>query len=363
MLQELLNERHLPDLLAGGKNRAERRAEIIELLLSEEYGRLNCPASETSYRVVKEDAHYAGDKAIFRRVEITVTFQESLPDYGDRFSFCINAVIPKTHDQVPFFVHAAYLDSTQTWLLPIEEMIDRGFAYFSFNYREITEDLSAVPVTGKEYPKGILPFINAHATDNHAGTLLCWAWACCRTLDYALSCPEILPEGAAVVGHSRLGKTALLAGMIDERFQYVIANNSGCAGAALYRCNKGENIHNIAEAFPYWFCSHYLQYERVPEALPFDQHFLIAACVPRHVYITGASEDLWSDNDSQYLSCKAASKVYEASGVKGLVSPDRLPEIGDIFHEGRIAFHLRQGPHNMGREDWNLFMDYIRKSI
>ncbi|MFR6334400.1 MAG: hypothetical protein ACLUOI_40230 [Eisenbergiella sp.] len=52
--------------------------------------------------------------------------------------------------------------------------------------------------------------------------------------------------------------------------------------------------------------------------------------------------------------------VYEMLGQQGLAA-DRLPSTGDVFHEGRVGFHLRPGTHYMGRDDWKLFMEYRKK--
>ena len=49
-------------------------------------------------------------------------------------------------------------------------------------------------------------------------------------------------------------------------------------------------------------------------------------------------------------------------GLTGFVAPDRLPESGDIFAEGRIGYHLRAGCHYLSREDWNRYMDYMEKT-
>ncbi len=86
-----------------------------------------------------------------------------------------------------------------------------------------------------------------------------------RILDYALTRPSVDPDNAAVIGHSRLGRTALLTGMLDTRFKYVISNNSGCLGASLHRGNTwharaisgvkcGEVITDSIAKFPYWYC-------------------------------------------------------------------------------------------------------------
>jgi len=63
--------------------------------------------------------------------------------------------------------------------------------------------------------------------------------------------------------------------------------------------------------------------------LPFDQHFLVAAIAPRKVYVASAIEDEWADPVSEFMSCYAASEVYEKLGLKGLVSPN-LSKAGKI---------------------------------
>lgn len=166
---------------------------------------------------------------------------------------------------------------------------------------------------------------------------------------------------ASVVGHSRLGKTALLAGALDERFSCVISNNSGCSGAAVSRGKEGETIRHITTAFDYWFCENYQKYADKEDTLPFDQHFLLAAIAPRRLYVASASDDLWADPVSEFLGCFAANEVCDKLGIKGLVSKDRLPLAGEYYHDGTIGFHLRKGSHYLGREDRNLFMDYLEK--
>jgi hypothetical protein len=59
------------------------------------------------------------------------------------------------------------------------------------------------------------------------------------------------------------------------------------------------------------------------------------------------------------LACVAASAAYEERGLEGFVCENRLPEIGDIYHEGNIGYHLRAGLHYFSREDWNKVITFI----
>jgi hypothetical protein len=79
--------------------------------------------------------------------------------------------------------------------------------------------------------------------------------------------------------------------------------------------------------------------------------------------VGGALDDVWADNDSQFLSCAKASKVWKLYGKDGLISPDRLPICGDVFTDGEVGFHLRSGKHFQSREDWNVYMSALKKKI
>lgn len=277
---------------------------------------------------------------------------------GREFSFPFVATIPTKKGKYPFFILNNFRDLVPDKYFPTEEVLDGGFAVLTVCYKDVTSDDGDFTngLAGVLYPDG------KRTSPTDPGKIAMWAWANMRLMDYAMTLDCLDHDNGAVIGHSRLGKTALLTGMLDTRFRYVIANDSGCTGDALTRGKEGEHVADICKTFPYWFCENYLKY--VDETkLTFDQHMFLATIAPRTVLTGAAIEDIWADPASQYLSAIAASKAWENHGLQGLVHPDRLPVIGDNFDDGCICYHLRDGRHYLSREDWNVYMNTIRKKM
>ena len=197
------------------------------------------------------------------------------------------------------------------------------------------------------------------------GKISMWAWGASRVLDYLLTRSEVDSENVAVIGHSRLGKTALWCAAQDERFRFAFSNDSGCAGAALERIKheNAETIESITRVLPYWFCENYHRYAKNVESMPFDQHFLLGAIAPRFLCVGSASLDAWADPYSEQLCCCEASQAWEVNGHMGFVGPKESAHIGDSFHEGNIGYHLRDGIHFLGRTDWLQYMAFMKKKI
>ena len=346
MLKELIKERNIPEVWPDKTVPWEvRQKEILSMVEKYEYGKVLNSFDRVEFETVREFDQMFGDKAVYREVKITVWFGE------ESFSFRMIACIPKSEGKHPFFVHITHLQDRPGWDVPGEELIDRGFAYLAFNYTSISGDNSDCD--------GAYPLLVKGTEDDPVSKIACWSWGASRVLDYAETCPELDMSRSAVVGVSRLGKTSLFAGMEEPRFAYVISHASGAGGAAVYRGIKLETLDDVIRKFPFWFNKTFTTYSGRVDEFPLDQHFLIAACAPRKVYVSGSDRDIYCDQDSMYLACKAASEVYETMGLKGFVAPDRLPETWDVLHEGEIGFHLRPGTHSMIRTDWNYFMDFI----
>ncbi|WP_420818449.1 acetylxylan esterase [Paenibacillus ginsengarvi] len=350
VLKELLNNRNIMPIWNNHVEWIGRKKEIIHMLCEEEYGFFPLQAVDLSFEVVEESNSFCAGKVALKKVMATAKFEHG------NFSFPFYAAIPQKAGKHPFFVLANFRDHVPDQYLPSEEVGDHGFGVLSFCYKDVSSD-------NNDWSNGLAGTIynNHERCKANCGKIAMWAWAASRVLDYAYTQSNLDVSNAAVIGHSRLGKTALLAGALDERFTCVISNNSGCSGAAISRNKNGETIENIYNKFPYWFCDNYEKYKNNEGKLPFDQHFLLAAIAPRKVYVASAVQDLWADPESEYLSCVAASEVYEKLGLPGFVHPDRLPQAGDVFHAGHIGYHLRSGGHYLSREDWLHFIHYLQQ--
>ena len=81
------------------------------------------------------------------------------------------------------------------------------------------------------------------SSKNASSKISLWTWAAMRVMDYVQTLGDVIDlDNVAIIGHSRLGKTALVTGGYDTRFKYVISNDSGCSGAALSRGKVGEDV-------------------------------------------------------------------------------------------------------------------------
>lgn len=191
------------------------------------------------------------------------------------------------------------------------------------------------------------------------GAIDAWAWGLGRIMDYLEKDKDINAKKVAVIGHSRLGKTALWAGASDPRFSIVISNESGEVGAALSKRWFGETIKLINTHFPHWFVNTYKKYNDNTDSLPLDQHELLALIAPRPLYVASAAGDLWSDPKGEFLSAVRAGPVYALFGKKGL-GTDVMPP---VFHPvgNTIKYHIREGKHGITLYDWQQYIRFAKK--
>lgn len=362
MIKEELERRQLPEVLRmeNGEQVCDeaawelRRAEIAEILQHNFCGYEPPLKPRVEGRVMAEDVKTAfSGKAIYQKLDICSTINSTIVDMKS-FTFPCHFVRPKDVEKPPVFVYISFSGSVVDELIPMEEILDHGFAVASYYYQDI------VPDTDDNFVNGLATAYGRNPYDSW-GKVRMWAWAASRIMDYLQTLDDIDRERIAVIGHSRLGKTALVAGAFDSRFSLTISNDSGGAGAAIFRGKTGEKVKNFRTGTSsHWFAGNFRQYAKRENELPFDMHYLLSLIAPRNLYVCSAKEDGHADPKSEFLSCVAASSVYEEIfHKKGLVwKGDRIPEEAVTLPEGMIGYHMREGHHFLSRYDWQRFMEY-----
>ena len=338
-MKNLIESRKLPPLRS--------REEMLDLMIENVYGHLPPKPTSISFDVKKNVVeNFCAGKATCNLVTAKCTIGEKI------FSFPFYACVLNGKTKQPFLIHVNFCGGETNKYQPTEELIDNGFAVFSFDYQDVTSDNGDFTngLAGFIYPDGI------RHNPSDPGKIALWAWAAQRVMDYAETLGDVLDfDHSVICGHSRLGKTALYAGATDERFKFTYSNESGCTGAAISREKVGEWVGRICNRYYFWFCEKYQSFADKESEMPFDQHYIVASIAPRKVLVGSAKEDSWADPVSEQLCCFAASSAFE----KGFDCPDREAEAGEEFLSGDIGYHLREGLHYFSRLDWQKLIKFV----
>jgi hypothetical protein len=364
----------------------KRRPELKELFQHYMYGRFPAKPAKVTAKVLFEDDKALNGKGTLREVEITFGPPEwpklyllvAVPN-GKAPAACFvgpnfhgnHALTANEKVRIPTVwvpgngpgvekgtnkaTAAGRGKQSDTW--PLQQIVEKGYAVATFYSGDIQPDRAYVT----EGMRATLPVYKGNAPPDETATIAWWAWGCHRAVDYLVTAKDIDAKRIAVVGHSRLGKTALLAGAFDERIAVVMPHQSGCGGAGPSRSKnaKAETVKRITTAFPHWFCTNFSAFGDDTTKIPFDQHALVAICAPRPVLFTNADDDQWANPSGQFDVLTAAAPAYKLYGDDKPVA-DKLPAL-DQLSDTRLGYFVRPGKHSMIPDDWKIFLQYADK--
>ena len=342
-----------------------RRREILSLFESEVYGRLPPKPEAIAFEMLKDEL--TPDRFARRR---TYRLWFRADKTGPHVDWLVLVPV-HAKGKSPVFLHLNYKGNdviasghTNHYVLPWEMLIANGYAFMSACYQDITSD--RIPPNEDAAHKA---FNGVHElwgtrdpkrTDN-TGALMAWAWGLMRGLDLAEKIPEIDAARNVVIGSSRLGKAALLAGAYDERFQVVVPNQTG-GGVQLLKRDYGESAKVMHLMFPHWFCSAYWKYEDDPKSQPFDQHLLLSCVAPRNLLLE-CYHKKWFDPYGEFLSAKAAAPVWKFLG-KGTFDAGKLPTAYDeSFLRPPFGYVTRTECHGLSPSDWKWALAFANQAF
>lgn len=301
-----------------------RRAEIAQQLIGALYGVLPAPPTQTRCSLLHRGRAVQPEPADLWTYRVEV---------NGRHAFGLRLTLAKNAHHAPLILSGDGCWGYATREV-IETVVGRGYAFAQFNRTEV---LSDVPELGWRQ-------VRCEALRGfEGGAIAAWAWGYQRALDALAQLPEIDATRIAVVGHSRGGKAALLAGAVDARIAITSANNSGTAGASsfLWQTPGAETLAVLLAQFDYWLAPNAARLSQSADALPFDQHFLKALIAPRALLCTEALQDLWANPQGSWLTTLGAQPVFE---------------LYDTPKHNEVVF--RAGEHAHTLADWITLLDF-----
>ena len=230
--------------------------------------------------------------------------------------------------------------------LPVEYVLKRGFGIATWCYASLYPDFGKSDILETNAANSVYAIFSPE----RRGQMLAhpaWAWGAMRVRDLLATLDEVDQSRVAIVGQSRMGKNAVIAGAFDDRFAFIGAN---CGGVKSLRL-----LPNLLR--PLWFSERMKAWarnstagvalEKVLEEVrtnalpppPFDQAELIGCIAPRAFFTVCASEDKFSHPESVLDVVRAAQPYFAAHG--------------DVF-----GWDKKIGPHSIDSSDWRRYCDF-----
>ena len=251
---------------------------------------------------------------------------------GNKAQLHINLLIPPGEGPFPVFI-CPWKKDMHDW---VQAAVRRGYIGCRFTATD--------PKYG--YPDDSEAYQDIYWPEYTFTTLMRWAWAASRAIDYLYTLTYINKEEIGLTGLSRNGKMSLWAAAFDERIKAVVPISGGTGGENpfMYTTEKynNESIADITRNFPYWVNPRLRFFIGRENKLPVEQNLLMALVAPRGLMLTSSifedEGDPWGIEQA-YLSAK---KAYEFLGA-----------------EDKIAIDLRLGLHSPAARDMENYLDFF----
>lgn len=330
----------LPDLFTfadGGKvvtpaDWQKRRAEIFPAAVELQYG--TQPGAPD--RVTVEPLYVTGRDRKGYRVISQIGEKE--------ISFTLYLFMPNGVQNPPVVV-----DGDRCWNYAFDRewlnvFLDNGIALALFDRTELAHD-----VDGERDRSG--PLYGAYP-DRSFGAIGAWAWGYSRAVDALEIIGGVDLNLVAFTGHSRGAKTAMLAGVLDERAAIVNPNETNCGACGCYRIHmsaevegellRSETLADMVKHFPEWLGEGMRPYADREQDLPFDCHFLKALVAPRTLLVAEACYDIWTNPIGSWQTSMAATEAYRLLG-----------------REDELLWYFRRGRHKHSVTDVKMLASVI----
>jgi dienelactone hydrolase len=211
----------------------------------------------------------------------------------------------------------------------IDAVLDQGLGLAHFDRLHFAHDRPDGQRCGALYD---------HWPDSHWGAISAWAWGLQTNVKALMQIPALNHRKIGVIGHSRGGKAALLAGATDSQIAMTVAHNSGCAGAASFQISDdtAETLKGLQATFPHWLGPACHDAQVLAELQAIDNRPLLACFTGRHLCVLQASDDLWANPPGTRY---AVARLRADWDILGLAE--------------RLHYFTRMGGHAMTALDWS----------
>lgn len=230
----------------------------------------------------------------------------------------------------------------------VAQALDHGFAHVTYRPQLLQADGAAT------MDQGIIGLARWPRDTTDWGALRAWAWGASQLRAELAKDPRINAQRISLQGHSRFGKSVLVAAAFDPEFADANVSASGAGGSKLMRRDFGERWENMAGTGAFhWFAPAIMRYAAGSLSvanLPVDAHTLIALRAPRPLFLTsGTAEngDAWVDPRGMWQALRAASPAWDLYGLPIAHGP--MPAAGSSQDAG---FTLGWYQHTEGHIPW-----------